>query len=85
MRKQRDIFEKTISILDKSHILVEIEGNTRLQFEDLEEPENWPTLTALAMAVQQAQGIDNGIKEASAGVNKQIINDILQGKVHLAI
>ena len=85
MKKNKDIFEITVEILDKNKIKIDIEGSTGLQFVDTRRPENWPTLTALAMAIQQAGGIDNGLQKATSGANMKVINDILSGRTKLAI
>ena len=85
MKKKKDIYELTLEILDKNNVKIEQEGDTRLSFTDTEKTENWPALTALAMAVQQSQGIDNGLEKAIRGKNKKVINDILNGNITLAI
>lgn len=83
MKKEKDIFEIIVERLDKNRVPVEIEGHTSLQFVDARRPESWPALTALAMAIQQAEGIDNGLEKATSGENKKVINDILSGRITL--
>lgn len=81
INKTMTIFELIKTILSNNNIDYTQEGQTMLVFNDQEEPEEWGTLTALAMAMQQAAGTDNGLVKAISGENTEIINDILTGSV----